>query len=65
MSPLAGPLASSTGARNPRNGGVIWRVAQMTIYSFPFFSFVSLLAPQAPLAGSLDIAGARRPGGGS
>lgn len=66
MSPLAGPLASSTGARNPRRGAVIRLVAQMTVYALPFFSFFSLLAPPAPLAGSPHIApppGARGRGG--
>jgi hypothetical protein len=56
MSPLAGPLALSKGARNPRNGAVIWLVVQMTVYAFPFFSFFSLLAPPAPLAGSSNVA---------
>jgi hypothetical protein len=66
MSPLAGPLASSTGARNPRSGAVIWLVVQMTVYAFPFFSFFSLLVPPSPLAGSSNVAvaaGARGLGG--
>jgi 4-amino-4-deoxy-L-arabinose transferase-like glycosyltransferase len=64
--PLAGPLASSTGARNPRHGAVIWLVVPITLYPFPFFSFFSLLTPPAPLAGSPKLAvavGARGRGG--
>lgn len=52
MSPLAGPLASSTGDRKPRDGAVIWLLAPMTVYALPFFSFLSLLAPPSLLAGS-------------
>jgi hypothetical protein len=68
MSPLAGPLAWSTGVLDARTQAVTWRVAQMTLYPFSFFSFFSLQTSQAPLAGSPGVAGAagtRRRGGGS
>jgi hypothetical protein len=47
FSPLAGPPALSTGAPFPGTGAVLGRLAQMTLYAFPFCSFISLAAPLA------------------
>lgn len=41
MSPLVGPLASSTETRDPHSGAGIWHVAPMTVYALPFFFLIS------------------------
>jgi hypothetical protein len=46
--PLAGPLASSRGARNPRDRGVIWPVAPMTLLVPSFLSFFLSFASPSP-----------------
>ena len=62
--PLAGPLASSHAARNPRAGGLIWRVAPMTLSVPPCFSLLLSLAPPGSLSWLLPASCGGDSGGG-
>ena len=55
--PVASPLASSTGARDPRGGAVIWLVTQMTLYPCPFCFFIPFpVLPGSPYSHTQTLA---------